>query len=688
MAKTRIAVLGAGPGALGAVWELTQSPNWSDRYEIDVYAMGWRLGGKTASGRNPKHRYRNEEHGLHILGGFYHNTFQQLKPLYDAWNMHPEDLPLTLDQSVSEYGRFSIMQREGDGSLREVRFALQPDARKPGENPDEVNPKNIIKAILRWVTKGFVAISKNQQPAWGSPSVILKSASIKVVTSDKAGKIADTLGQAEEQVPNLGSFGPEGAKAEAEIAQIAADTATEINGWLKGDRTDPPIDNIDWLGTAGLALTIVKGLVKDRVFAKGFGSIDQYDAKEWLVRHGAPKRALRNGNFVAGYSYAFAFTDGDPDKMNFAAGTALRSYFRMLFASHGNLFWHMRGGMGEVFVLPYYDVLRRRGVRFHFFHKVTDLIPDGLGSLGEIIFQVQAKTSGSAEYNPIAQYRPGPSAPMRRTWLSHPDWAQLKNGPELEASGIDFESMFGPIPPGSATESLLSGRDFDLCIVAIPPTALQHISRQLAADSRPWADMLANCGSSPTIAAQTWRTQDVRTYGGWSSRGLMTAYELPLDTWADMSFLLKYEQPWPTGMPLSLSYFCGAVLKPDVTNQVDLPASERSRAVATVEDWMSEKMLRAFPGLRASPGDYQPETERISLINSDPAKLYITSPKGQTKYRLRPDGSGFANMFLAGDWTRHNFDCGAVESAIISARRCARAICGSPAEIYGETDFT
>ena len=688
MAKTRIAVLGSGPGALGAVWELTESPNWSERYEIDVYAMGWRLGGKTASGRNPEQRYRNEEHGLHILGGFYHNTFQQLKPLYDAWNEHPEDLPRPLDQSVSEYGRFSIMQREGNGSLREVRFALQPDSRKPGENPDEVNPKNIIKAILRWVKLGFVAISKNEQPAWGTPSVILKSVPEKVVTIDRAASIADFLNHAEALVADLGSFGPEGAAAEEEILRIAGEISDEMNYWLKADQTDPPIDNIDWLGTAGLALAIVKGLVKDRVFAKGFDSIDAYDAKEWLLRHGAPQRALRNGNFVAGYSYAFAFTDGDPNQMNFAAGTALRSYFRMLFGSHGNLFFHMLGGMGEVFVLPYYDVLRRRGVRFHFFHKVTDLIPDGLGNLREIKFQVQAKTKGPADYNPIAQYRPGPAAPLRRTWLSHPDWAQLKKGPELKASGIDFESMLGPTPPGSTTKSLLNSVDFDLCIVAIPPTALRLISGQLAADSRPWADMLANCGSSPTIAAQTWRTEDVRTYGGWSSRGLMTAYELPLDTWADMSFLLKYEQPGPAGPPVSLSYFCGAVLKPDATDQVNLPAAEQTRAVTTVETWMSNMMLRAFPGLRAGPGNYQPETERISLINSDPAKLYITSPKGQTKYRLRPDGSGFANMFLAGDWTRHNFDCGAVESAIISARRCARAICGSPAEIYGETDFT
>ena len=37
---------------MAAVWALTQLPNWNDDYEITVYQMGWRLGGKGASGRD------------------------------------------------------------------------------------------------------------------------------------------------------------------------------------------------------------------------------------------------------------------------------------------------------------------------------------------------------------------------------------------------------------------------------------------------------------------------------------------------------------------------------------------------------------------------------------------------------------------------------------------------------------
>ena len=49
--QQKIAVLGGGLGALSAVFELTEQSNWQDYYDITVYQLGWRLGGKGASGR-------------------------------------------------------------------------------------------------------------------------------------------------------------------------------------------------------------------------------------------------------------------------------------------------------------------------------------------------------------------------------------------------------------------------------------------------------------------------------------------------------------------------------------------------------------------------------------------------------------------------------------------------------------
>ena len=46
MGVQKIAILGGGVGAMTAAWSLTSVPDWQDRYEITVYQMGWRLGGR------------------------------------------------------------------------------------------------------------------------------------------------------------------------------------------------------------------------------------------------------------------------------------------------------------------------------------------------------------------------------------------------------------------------------------------------------------------------------------------------------------------------------------------------------------------------------------------------------------------------------------------------------------------
>jgi uncharacterized protein with NAD-binding domain and iron-sulfur cluster len=65
-AKTKVAVLGGGCGALAAAYWLTATPELRDRYSVTVYTRGWRLGGKGASGRNSAEADRIEEHGIHI----------------------------------------------------------------------------------------------------------------------------------------------------------------------------------------------------------------------------------------------------------------------------------------------------------------------------------------------------------------------------------------------------------------------------------------------------------------------------------------------------------------------------------------------------------------------------------------------------------------------------------------------
>ncbi len=77
--KTKIAVLGGGMGAMSAALALSEIDPTGERYEVTVYQQGWRLGGKTASGRNAAMGQRIEEHGLHIWAGFYINAFTMMR---------------------------------------------------------------------------------------------------------------------------------------------------------------------------------------------------------------------------------------------------------------------------------------------------------------------------------------------------------------------------------------------------------------------------------------------------------------------------------------------------------------------------------------------------------------------------------------------------------------------------------
>ena len=66
MAKQKITIIGGGIGGLTAAYELTD-PKLQNKYDITLYQMGWRLGGKCATGRNQDRNMRIEEHGICLL---------------------------------------------------------------------------------------------------------------------------------------------------------------------------------------------------------------------------------------------------------------------------------------------------------------------------------------------------------------------------------------------------------------------------------------------------------------------------------------------------------------------------------------------------------------------------------------------------------------------------------------------
>src|SRR6516165_6421888 len=75
-----VAILGGGCASIAAAFELTR-PRHKGAYHVTIYQLGWRLGGKGASGRGRSGRI--EEHGLHVWLGCYDNAFLLLRQCYE-----------------------------------------------------------------------------------------------------------------------------------------------------------------------------------------------------------------------------------------------------------------------------------------------------------------------------------------------------------------------------------------------------------------------------------------------------------------------------------------------------------------------------------------------------------------------------------------------------------------------------
>src|SRR5437016_4040129 len=98
---------------MSAAFELTR-PEQHGRYEVTVYQVGWRLGGKGASGRGPAGRI--EEHGLHLWMGFYENAFRLMRECYAELKRDPVRCPIADWQDAFVPAPFAgVTDRTPDG---------------------------------------------------------------------------------------------------------------------------------------------------------------------------------------------------------------------------------------------------------------------------------------------------------------------------------------------------------------------------------------------------------------------------------------------------------------------------------------------------------------------------------------------------------------------------------------------
>jgi hypothetical protein len=165
-----------------------------------------------------------------------------------------------------------------------------------------------------------------------------------------------------------------------------------------------------------------------------------------------------------------------------------------------------------------------------------------------------------------------------------------------------------------------------------------------------------------------------------------TGFAPPFDTYSDMSQLLPAED-WPKPAPLSVAYFCG-VMRDDAAP--DDPKLATAQAGKDGFVWMTSQ-LHALWSKAGQGGDFDwnllhaadPAAgaarfeQQFWRANISPSERYVLSLPDTLRYRLEPGKSGYANLFLAGDWTKGP-DCnvGAVEVAAMSGLAAASALSG------------
>jgi uncharacterized protein with NAD-binding domain and iron-sulfur cluster len=702
-APVKVAIIGGGCASMATALELTR-PHHRGKYQVTIYQVGWRLGGKGASGRGPSARI--EEHGLHIWLGFYENAFRLMRETYAELGRDPAACPIaTWRDAFFPEPHVGVTERSRSGAWEEWLTYFPEAPGLPGDGFADASPFTLRSYIARTLAllRQLLFSTHTRQKAARPPelpdakpatiaSVVVKMTHLlKIGALSSAAVISEALGLLSAVIRALPLF-PEklvGRTLEAVVGAIRFRleelVATEDGLVYKWEVVD-------------LVLAFLTGCVRFRLMTdpRGMGAIDEYECRDWLRMNGASERSL-NSAFVRGlYDLALAYEDGDPAKPGLAAGQALRGSLRMFFTYRGALFWKMRSGMGDIVFSPFYEVLKRRGVRFEFFHRLEsvrlarDLAPGEKPYVEVLEFDVQAEIADDSEYRPLVDVKGVPC------WPAEPDYAQLVDGERLRREGWRFESFWDRRK--ARTKTLIVTEDFDFVVLGVSIGAIPYLCQDILARDQRWRDMVANVKTVATQAFQIWMNQDMAALGWTNPPVTLSAFAKPFDTWADMAHLIP-EEAWRTD-PKAIAYFCNILADPPVIPGRDDPAYEaRTRGAVrrNAIDFLNNHIQHLWPNAAAHPGRFRwdllmdaasadastPADEtsfdtQYWTANINPSDRYVLMLPGTLRYRISPLDNSYDNLTIAGDWTDCGYNAGCVEAAVMSGRLAAHAISLSP----------
>lgn len=496
--------------------------------------------------------------------------------------------------------------------------------------------------------------------------------------------------------------------------------------------------------------TILIGALRDGVVEAGsWDGINDQDLLQWLRKHGASEETRSSSYLTAIYDALSAYKNGDTTQGDCEAGTAIHFLMRALFLYRGSVIWHLQSGISETIILPVYQVLKKRGVKFKFFHQVLGLHldsdqpqEDSLSSHSQkkqpqerlvkrITLREQARVKKGAEYEPLIRVN------GLEAWTTRPRYEQLIEGEDMKNFGLDMESYWADWDGFYTTTkhkehivTLEHGRDFDSIISGISISALPAICGELLQDpqSERLRQMVKHIRSAATQGLQVWYNATLHYLGWENPQPYIGGFPKPYNTWAALSSHLQYAQcnPMadPTDLPKSLMYFFA--IFPDSPQYSHNPLAGSgtvcpewipspshhhyhqeclSAAKATGLEFIETQMHYLLPVIHTPQDDVnwnllanmKTDTTNDEILrrskrfdaqywcaNVNPTDRNIYPAVGSAKYRLKPDETGYSNLYFVGDWTKTSLNVGCLEDAAISGKMAARSISGQYFFIPGE----
>ena len=669
--KKKIAILGGGIGALSTALELTNNPDWQSQTDsITIYQMGWRLGGKCATGRGENGQI--QEHGIHLFGGGYYNALDAVSRAYEALAATPDGWPYTFED-VFEKQYLSLMWHHGaDHGAPPIRMSalnFPPNALGPRDGEKFADLITAVDALLDYIEH------------------ILNETINTMVVTDLTNWLSRHAALA--SFSNLRSALKNG---QAELVLASLTFFDGLLHLLKGLIPDKP-ELQDIYTTLDYFLALLRGIVKDRwLSGKSYDQMDM-DAKygnyaAWLQHFGASQATVYSPVAQAPIGILYQFPNGSHVASSMGAGAYLHWVLRT-FGYLGAPFWFFGHGTGESLVLPIYELLKRRGVRFEFFNKVEAL---RVSTDGKHIASVDIGVQATLAHG-VAGYAPLTVVNGQTCWPAEPDFSQLAQGDTLKAQGIDLESYWnGWACPAQRT--LTAGIDFDTLVFAISLGAVPTICSELVAQKPAWQQLLANIPTIQTQSLQIWLNKTTPELGLTltpthpSDTALACGYAVPYDGMVDFTRLVKWEN-WPAAIlptaPKALWYFSDVLAQtetPPPFTDTSYPAKKQAAAETVAQAFMNTSLKPVFPlGLNAK-GQLDASLlvgKPYVRVNFEPTERYVTAPANTTAFRLKAWESGYSNLYLAGDWTYTGLNVGCVEATVMSGKLASLAISGYPA---------